>query len=565
MGVPGKYLICGTINTRENEYDLEQVREYPGVTIKKRISEVPFNILFSTLVHKGMFSGGWNRGMPDRRFHTRPNLGSDMVKPWVRDILMPHQKRALEKSLTKGGFNIWAPPGAGKTLCGLIWLANHPRHRLVVTKAAARGTWREEARKYTDFNPIVLKGHNPEECSEWRGYLAAKDFAPSPYRRSALLGDVLFIVGWETLIHWADVIENQIKPYGIVFDEIHHAKGRKRWDCVVSEYGEKEFRLKRNMAAAAMRVSHAATARLGLTATPIPNRPCDLWAQLDLVEPYQWGKFHDFGVRYCAGWQDAYGWKYDGLSQEAELAQRLSWVKHKTNRKSVVANLPPIRRQVVHLGMEEQCRPTGGFKQEIRRASKSNNKDSVFEVLLQEAASRKRRYVLDRVKEAAGAKQKIIVFTGRRKDCERLGEEIEKKLPAVQVWAAHGGDSTDARDEIRRRYMDHPGPCVLVGTGDAWGESVNLQDTDLLLISMLPWTPRQIEQWEGRVAGRLGQKRPVLLSYVIASNSADERVAEVLLDKLPAVGTVVGNDLDGFEDAFDGEGGDELLQRLINT
>ena len=521
---------------------------------------VPFNV-FCTL---------WEREYPKRLasyFKRKFSLSNieqgGLIEPWVWDILMPHQKNAVTKALQRPGFHIWAPPGAGKTLCGLIWLAGRPAHRLVVTKAAARGTWREEARKYTNFSPVLLTGTDPLSCPGWQSFLVARKIEGNFSRN--ITGDTLFIVGWETLIYWADTIKKVVLPGAVVFDEIHHAKNHRRWNCIITGSGEKRFELKKNMAAAAMIVSHAARFRLALTATPVPNRPSDLWAPLDLVEPYQWGKYHDWGVHYAGGWKDVYGWKYDGLSNEDELAQRLSWVKHKTSRQAVVANLPPVRRQVVYLTPQEQCRPTGGFKQEIRRASKSKDKNSIFEILLQEAASRKRKYILDRVGEAVRAKQKVILFTGRRKDCDRLGEELRKKMPNLQLWAAHGGHSTDARDEIRCEYMNHPGPCVLVGTGDAWGESVNLQDTDLLLISMLPWTPRQIEQWEGRVAGRLGQKRPVLLCYIIAEGSADERVSEVLLDKLPAVGTIVGDDLDGFEDAFDGECGDELLERLVGS
>jgi hypothetical protein len=63
--------------------------------------------------------------------------------------------------------------------------------------------------------------------------------------------------------------------------------------------------------------------------------------------------------------------------------------------------------------------------------------------------------------------------------------------------------------------MEHPGPCVLVGTGDAFGEAINLHDTDAALFVMLPWTPGQVRQWEGRFC-RLGQKRPVVVYYVVA-------------------------------------------------
>jgi SNF2 family DNA or RNA helicase len=67
---------------------------------------------------------------------------------------------------------------------------------------------------------------------------------------------------------------------------------------------------------------------------------------------------------------------------------------------------------------------------------------------------------------------------------------------------------------------------------------------------MLPYTPGQLRQWEGRFA-RLGQKRPVVIYYVIAEDTVDEHIASILIDKLPAVQRIV-------QDAELAEAGDIL-------
>jgi hypothetical protein len=61
-----------------------------------------------------------------------------------------------------------------------------------------------------------------------------------------------------------------------------------------------------------------------------------------------------------------------------------------------------------------------------------------------------------------------------------------------------------------------------------------MQDTDAALFVMLPYTPGQVRQWEGRFC-RLGQKRPVTIYYVVAEGTVDEHVADILIRKLPAV------------------------------
>ncbi len=110
--------------------------------------------------------------------------------------------------------------------------------------------------------------------------------------------------------------------------------------------------------------------------------------------------------------------------------------------------------------------------------------------------------------------------------------------------------------------MGSKGPAVLIGTGDAWGESINLQDTDVLYMVMLPWTPKQIRQWEGRVA-RIGQTRPVLIVYIIAETTVDEDVADNLLGKLPPVLDVVqDSEFDGLEGVFRPPSTESLLDRI---
>ena len=468
-------------------------------------------------------------------------LRSPAMQPWVVDMIMDHQLMILRHSIDKSGSHAWSPPGSGKTLCGLVWLAAAVQSpKVVITKAAARGTWKEEIRKFTRFRPKVLAGK--KELDKGR-----------------IIHDprAIYITAWETLIDWKDLII-QMKPHSLVMDEIHWAKNNKRVQPVVRKDGTTRFDPLPNTAAAIKELCKATERRFGMTATPIPNRTRDLWAQLDLAEPWGWGSFHDFGVRYCGGFQDTYGWKYDDLSNEDELLKRLQWSRYKTNQKAVSKNLPPKRRQILYLDRDEQNRPAS-VKRDIQRAK--NDREAVFEVMLQEAASRKRKYIISRVVEAVSFGQKVVVFTGRRADCDRLGKDIAKKVTNAPVFCAHGGTSAEARDKIRHAYMDTEGAAVLIGTGDAWGESINLQDTDLALFVMLPWTPRAIRQWEGRFS-RLGQKRAVLVCYVIASGTVDEHVADILLNKLPAVGTVAEDEtLEEIEAAFD-ENAEDLLTRV---
>lgn len=381
------------------------------------------------------------------------------------------------------------------------------------------------------------------------------------------------IVGWEALPLHLKALKS-LGATAVVFDELHQGKNSKRWDVVPLEdpegvtdgellghirrqtaeakkaggfikdtdEGRKMFLPVMNRAAAAAELSRCVMKRIGTTATPIKDRVRDLWSQLDVIEPNAWGAKTTWENRHCDRKPGTYG-GYDtrGSSNLPELKIRLEPIAHILNYEDTHRHLPAKRRQSIYLAPEDQCRPTGGFAKE-RRDAKKRGPTAMLECGLAEAASRKRPAVIGLVEDHVGSKQKVVLFTGRRRDCDALGKSIRAsklvKAKEVTVWCAHGGTSQQERDEIIQEYMAHPGPCVLVGTGPAFGESLNIHDTDAAFFVMLPYTPGQLRQWEGRFC-RLGQVRPVIIYYVIAEGTVDEHMAAILIDKLPAVEKVV--------------------------
>jgi SNF2 family DNA or RNA helicase len=193
----------------------------------------------------------------------------------------------------------------------------------------------------------------------------------------------------------------------------------------------------------------------------------------------------------------------------------------------------------------------------------------VLEARLAEAASRKRKAVLPLVEEHLLSGQKVVLFTGRKRDCDELGELV-RKLPGVKqqnipVWSAHGSQSPEERQDIVDDYMQNVGACALVGTGPAFGESLNLDDTDAAFFVMLPYTPGDLRQWEGRFH-RASTKKSVLIYYTIAENTIDEHVASILIDKLPAVRDIANDDeLADAAPFLSGDNPDETEEEMVQA
>lgn len=459
-----------------------------------------------------------------------------LLRPGQQNLPTSYQFFGLGRMVSQGSLGqIW-PCGSGKTFAAIMWGLYYDRPVAVATRVGALRTWEREIRDRTTVEPHVWLPPSRRR---------KKDESLATYlERMKARGQQPFVIlGHENLAQaiYEEKVLRLFRPSSVIFDEVHRLKSHRRWEPpIVDDYGKKRWEKKDNMFSAAMDLSLQATRRDIATATLISDRPRDVWAPSDLVAPGDFGRFYDFAVRYCAAFQGPFGWDTSGSSNLGELRERLGYIMDFVGVEEVRRALPPLRRQCVWLQKGDLVQPAGGWLREMKAAARVG-KETLMEVRLAMNASRKRSWVVDFVIEAVRNGQKVLVFTGRRRDVDITGEALLKVLEAdTPVWTTHGADDEDVRDEICQSYMAWPGGCVLVATGDSIGESLNLQDTDILLLPMLPWTPRQVLQYEGRVA-RLGQKRPALVVYLIAEGTIDEGVAYALLTKLPAVVDVTGD------------------------
>lgn len=385
----------------------------------------------------------------------------------------------------------------------------------------------------------------------------------------------IVVIGWESLIDHLDKLE-WYNPKVVVFDELHMGKGRKRFDSIQlpplpsdpvkaraqleaehKEAKDKDGFIKEsetapgmppnrimlvpvmNRAAAAALIARNARKRIGLTATPIADRVRDLWAQLDSIDPNSWGNKTQFLRRHCDLKPGKYGGMDDsGESNLEELQMRLGMVAHKVPAHVAHRHLLGLkRRQSLYIAPEDQTRALAGYGKELRQA-KRMGANALLECRIAQACSKKRRAIIGMVGQHVSSGHKIVIFTGRRRDCADIEGALRRekliKNRKAQIWAADGDMDVELRQDIVDEYMEHPGPCILVGTMQAFGQSINLHDTDAAFMVMLPYTPEMLRQAEGRFV-RLGMKRPVVIYYAIAEDTVDEHVASILINKLPAV------------------------------
>ena len=90
---------------------------------------------------------------------------------------------------------------------------------------------------------------------------------------------------------------------------------------------------------------------------------------------------------------------------------------------------------------------------------------------------------------------------------------------------------------------------ILIST-DAGGEGLNLQFSNCVINYDLPWNPMKIEQRIGRV-DRIGQQRDVEVFNFVLADTVENRVKDVLEEKLSIILKEIG--IDKYSDVLDSE------------
>lgn len=156
-------------------------------------------------------------------------------------------------------------------------------------------------------------------------------------------------------------------------------------------------------------------------------------------------------------------------------------------------------------------------------------------------------YLVDTIDEilSEDRNQKIIIFTEFVATQKYLQQLLENRGFTVSVL--NGSMSIDERNEALQEFKTKT--SIFVST-DAGGEGLNLQFSNIIINYDLPWNPMKIEQRCGR-ADRIGQQRDVHIYNFIVGDTVENRVREVLEQKLSVIFKELG--VDKYSDVLDSE------------
>jgi len=436
--------------------------------------------------------------------------------PGVQVRLFPYQVEGVAFLASRGRALLADDMGLGKTLQAIAaatWLADHAgvRRVLVVCPASLKHQWTREIAKFTGRPVQIIQGGAAERGVQYRA------------------DTLFFIANYELVLRDLSVISETLKPDLLILDE---AQRIKNW-----------------------RTKLASTVKLipsryvfVLSGTPLENRLEDLYSLLQMVDARVlgplWRCLLDFHITDQRG-------KVIGYRNLSELRRRIAPVLLRRDRSLVSDQLPdrtevtldiPLSTEQIELH-DDALKAAGQLAQIAKRRPLTPSEQNRLMAALQKARM---------ACNAAGLVDKETQGSPKLEELARLLEELclqsSRKAVVFSQWALmtemveslvrglglgcvrlHGGVPSSRRGELMEKFQNDDSVQVFIST-DAGGTGLNLQAATVLINLDMPWNPAILDQRIARIH-RLGQKQKVQIFLLLAADSYEQRVAQLVRGK----------------------------------
>jgi SWI/SNF-related matrix-associated actin-dependent regulator 1 of chromatin subfamily A len=355
----------------------------------------------------------------------REEIGLKFLDVQIRNTLFPFQKEGIEIALQKNGRVILADDmGLGKSIQA-ISIASYYRSEwplLIVTPASMVATWEEQLRKW------LCASIDPEEICV-------------TYDSKSLVNGTINVISYDMAVRLVELI-NKRKFKVIIADESHSFRNReaKRTKVIVP-------------------VLKKAIRAILLSGTPALSRPVELYNQVQAVNPKLFPKFFHYGMRYCAGYQDRFGWNFKGSSNLRELNVILeSTIMIRRTKDQVLSQLPRKIRQQVFLKLNpKDLKEFNRMAEEVEKAINPNDpleslmKRAEYMNLWKKTAEVKLQAMLDYIDDLLDGEAKILVFAHHLNVLDNFENYFYgKKINFIRI---DGSTPTSERQELCNQFQ----------------------------------------------------------------------------------------------------------------
>lgn len=362
---------------------------------------------------------------------------------------------------------------------------------VVVGPLASRDVWRNTIELVHGDGPRILQGRSNIE--------------PVP-------GYPAYFVHYDVLDAWTKFFCNE-RIGTLVLDEVHMLQNRKA---------------KRVSAVSVL--APRSTKIIGLSGTPVWNRPDSLYALLHMISPGAWGAHFPFAQRYCGAVPGAHGWTYDGISNDDELQARLAEIAIRRTWKDVAPELPPTTRVVepVDVTAAQQTLIESAAMQ-VQLARGTSNVAGYLATLRRLLAEVKIKPAVEMTSQAIRDGHKVVLWTWHN----NVSDKIEKLLrergaqEGFEVCRLRSQDSANKREaNVSAFHAAKAG--VIIASIAVGGVAIDLSCADYAIFAEVDWIPAMVYQAERRT---FSPARPDAIVYLMSDTVTETRLMESLAVK----------------------------------
>lgn len=480
----------------------------------------------------------------------------DRIPDHIESKLMPFQRDGVRFVLQHGGRALLADEmGLGKTLQAIAVAAcvRNSWPVLILAPSSLRLHWASTIHQWLDIpSSDILVVLSQSSGSNRAGFNIVSS------SRSTIHLDGLFnIISYDAVPKLQNkLMTSEFKV--VIADESHFLKNAQA-----------------KRTTASLPVIKKAQYAILLSGTPALSRPIELFKQLEALYPDVYKNVHEYGNRYCKG--GIFG-VYQGASNHEELHNLMkATVMIRRLKKDVLSELPVKRRQQVFLELPEKdmkqinalFRELEVVKGKIKACASDEEVESLkfteknlINKIYIDSAEAKISGVLDYLGTVIEAGCKFLIFAHHQSMIESIHEFLlKKKVGCIRI---DGKTAAASRQALVTDFQEKDAIKAAVLSIRAGGVGLTLTAASTVIFAELSWTPGDLIQAEDR-AHRIGQVSSVNIYYLLANDTVDDIIWDVVQSKLENLGQMLDGQEKSLEVSASQQRSSPAKQRTLDT